>query len=143
MKLTKLCLLVAVLALPASVASADVAAVYKKHCASCHGADGSGNTRMGKKSGARDYRDPKVQASFSDAEALKAILAPIGEQLAEITPLDDETREAIERDGRMWQRFSATYDDASGQLLAFQGLMEMEAGPFKRRVALEARAPAR
>jgi len=73
MKLTKLCLLVAVLALPASVASADVAAVYKKHCASCHGADGSGNTRMGKKSGARDYRDPKVQASFSDAEALKAI----------------------------------------------------------------------
>lgn len=53
--------------------NADVAAVYKKHCASCHAADGSGNTKMGKKSGARDYRDPKVQASFTDAEGLAAI----------------------------------------------------------------------
>lgn len=73
MKPIKLCLMVAALALPLSVANADVAAVYKKNCASCHGADGSGNTRMGKKAGARDYRDAKVQASFSDAEALKAI----------------------------------------------------------------------
>lgn len=70
---TRLFLIVAALAMPMSVASADVGAVYKKNCASCHGADGSGNTRMGKKSGARDYRDAKVQASFSDAQAQAAI----------------------------------------------------------------------
>ena len=53
--------------------AADAAANYKKKCASCHGKDGSGNTKMGKKSGARDYRDAKVQASFTDAEAVNAI----------------------------------------------------------------------
>ncbi len=73
MKMTKMILIAAAFALPVSIASADVGAVYKKHCASCHAADGSGNTRMGKKTGARDYRDAKVQASFSDAEALDAI----------------------------------------------------------------------
>ena len=73
MKMTKMLIVAAALALPVSIASADVAAVYKKNCASCHGADGSGNTRMGKKAGARDYRDAKIQASFSDAEALDAI----------------------------------------------------------------------
>ena len=66
-------LLAAALVLPVSVATADVAANYSKHCASCHAKDGSGSTRMGKKSGARDYRDAKVQASFTDAEALAAI----------------------------------------------------------------------
>ena len=66
-------LLAAALVLPVSVATADVAAIYKKHCASCHAKDGSGSTRMGKKTGARDYRDAKVQASFTDAEALAAI----------------------------------------------------------------------
>ena len=60
--------------LPVSVAqAADAATNYSKKCASCHGKDGSGNTKMGKKKGARDYRDPKVQASFSDAEGVKAI----------------------------------------------------------------------
>lgn len=74
MKMTKILLIAAAFALPASVASADTGAIYKKHCASCHAPDGSGNTRMGKKTGARDYRDPKVQASFTDAEALDATL---------------------------------------------------------------------
>jgi mono/diheme cytochrome c family protein len=73
MKTLTLCLFAAALTLPVSVASADAAANYKKRCASCHGADGSGNTRMGKKTGARDYRDPAVQKSFSDAEAVAAI----------------------------------------------------------------------
>lgn len=73
MKMTKMILIAAALVLPLSVASADAGAIYKKNCASCHGADGSGQTRMGKKAGARDYRDAKVQASFSDSEALAAI----------------------------------------------------------------------
>ncbi len=56
-----------------SIQAADVEANWNKHCASCHGKDGSGDTRMGKKSGAKDYRDPKVQASVKPDEALKNI----------------------------------------------------------------------
>jgi mono/diheme cytochrome c family protein len=61
------------LLLGAPMAFGDAAALYGKNCASCHGKDGSGETKMGKKAGARDYRDAKVQSSFSDAEGLKAI----------------------------------------------------------------------
>jgi mono/diheme cytochrome c family protein len=53
--------------------AADAAANWTQNCASCHGKDGSGNTMMGKKLGVKDYRDAKVQAAFSDAEAERAI----------------------------------------------------------------------
>ena len=72
--ITRTTLLAAALLLPVSMApAADVATNYSKKCASCHGKDGSGKTKMGKKSGARDYRDAKVQSSFSDAEGIAAI----------------------------------------------------------------------
>jgi mono/diheme cytochrome c family protein len=58
----------------APAAFGDAAAVYTKHCASCHGADGKGQTTMGKKQKVGDYTDPAVQAKFSDDEALKVIL---------------------------------------------------------------------
>lgn len=61
------------LLLGTGVASADAAANYAKHCASCHGKDGKGQTKMGKKAGAKDYTDKKVQAAFTDAQALDAI----------------------------------------------------------------------
>jgi len=48
--------------------------LYNKKCASCHGKDGKGDTKMGKKAGARDYTDAAVQASFTDEEGVKAIL---------------------------------------------------------------------
>jgi len=56
-----------------TAAAADVEANWTKHCASCHGKDGSGDTRMGKKAGAKDYRDPKIQAEIKPEEALKNI----------------------------------------------------------------------
>ena len=37
-----------------------VLAAYKKNCAACHGMDGKGETRMGKKAGTLDYTDIKV-----------------------------------------------------------------------------------
>lgn len=55
-------------------AFADGAELYGKKCASCHGKDGTGNTTMGKKKGARDYTDAAVQSSFTDAEGVKAVL---------------------------------------------------------------------
>ena len=41
--------------------AADGAAIYKAKCASCHGADGKGQTPMGKKMGLRDLGSPEVQ----------------------------------------------------------------------------------
>ena len=56
-----------------SASAADAKANYEKDCAKCHGADGKGDTKMGKKLGAKDYTDAKVQAELKDDAAIKAI----------------------------------------------------------------------
>ncbi len=56
-----------------SVCAEDAKAVYEKSCAKCHGADGKGDTKMGKKLGAKDYTDPKVQEELKDDAAIKAV----------------------------------------------------------------------
>jgi len=60
MKLTS-GLLILVMALAPVAFAADGAAVYKSKCATCHGADGKGQTPMGKKMGLRDLGSPDVQ----------------------------------------------------------------------------------
>ncbi len=73
MKTKKLALIIFVLAATTLAASAgDAKALYEKDCAKCHGADGKGETKMGKKLGAKDYTDPKVQAALTDEAAFKA-----------------------------------------------------------------------
>jgi len=68
----KLIPLLAVIALPAlSVGAADAKALYEQQCAKCHGPDGKGDTKMGKKMGAKDYTNPKVQAELKDDAASK------------------------------------------------------------------------
>jgi cytochrome c6 len=58
--------LVAVLfILPA--AAQDAAALYKPKCAMCHGADGKGDTPVGKKMGIHDLRSDEVQ-NMKDAD---------------------------------------------------------------------------
>jgi cytochrome c6 len=52
---------------PANSAPFDPAADYKAKCASCHAADGSGNTPLGKKLQLKDLRSPEVQ-KMSDAQ---------------------------------------------------------------------------
>jgi cytochrome c553 len=67
-------LLVAGLAISAlSARAADGKALYDKDCAKCHGQDGKGETKMGKRLGAKDYTDAKVQAELKDEAAVKAI----------------------------------------------------------------------
>jgi cytochrome c6 len=39
---------------------------YKAKCAVCHGADGKGDTPMGKKLGAHDFRSPEVTKQTDD-----------------------------------------------------------------------------
>jgi mono/diheme cytochrome c family protein len=56
-----------------SARAADGKESYEKNCAKCHGADGKGQTVMGKKLGAKDYTDPKVQEELKDEAAIKAI----------------------------------------------------------------------
>lgn len=69
-----LTLTIAVLAVAAlSARAGDAKALYEQGCAKCHGADGKGETKMGKKLGAKDYSDPKVQAELKDDAAVKAI----------------------------------------------------------------------
>ena len=56
-----------------SARAAEAKANYEKACAKCHGADGKGETKMGKKLGAKDYTDAKVQDELKDEAAFKAI----------------------------------------------------------------------
>jgi cytochrome c553 len=69
-----LTLSVAIMAVSAlSASAADAKATYEKDCAKCHGKDGKGKTKMGKKYNAKDYTDAKVQEELKDEAASKAI----------------------------------------------------------------------
>ncbi|MBM3836073.1 MAG: cytochrome c [Verrucomicrobia bacterium] len=57
----------------AAVNGADVKANWETQCAKCHGSDGTGDTKMGKKVGAKDYTDPKVQAEMKDDKVFKSL----------------------------------------------------------------------
>ncbi len=52
--------------------AAPVAENWENHCAKCHGADGKGQTKAGKKLNVKDYTDAKVQAEMKDADMIKA-----------------------------------------------------------------------
>lgn len=73
-----------------------------------------------------------------NAEDLRAILKTVAEQFSQIEPDSAPALAVIERDARMWQRFLASYDPKTGQLLEMSGQMELVAGPIQRKVAIEA-----
>ncbi len=56
-----------------SAKAADAKAIWEKDCAKCHGVDGKGDTKMGKKVEVKDLTDPKVQAELKDEKMAKAI----------------------------------------------------------------------
>ncbi len=74
MKCTKFYLtILALAASTAALTAADANANWEKSCKKCHGADGKGDTKMGKKLDIKDFTDAKYQASFTDEKATKAI----------------------------------------------------------------------
>lgn len=61
------------LAALASSQGADVKENWEKQCAKCHGPDGKGDTKMGKKAGVKDYTDAKVQSEMKDDVMFKRV----------------------------------------------------------------------
>ena len=61
------------LALGTSALAAEIKEVWEKNCASCHGKDGKGETKAGKKAEAKDLTDAKYQESFTDEKMLQQI----------------------------------------------------------------------
>ena len=75
MKTTHHVLLAASLLVLASLSgqAAPVAENWENHCTKCHGDDGKGQTKAGKKLQLKDYTDAKAQAEMKDEEMVKAI----------------------------------------------------------------------
>ena len=63
------------LALTASLLSAAPTAKenFETHCVDCHGEDGKSQTRLGRRSGAKDLSDKTGQAKLTDEEIFKTI----------------------------------------------------------------------
>jgi cytochrome c6 len=87
MKKTLLCALVLAIALPVAV-FADGAATYKAKCNACHGADGSGETPVGKSLKLKDLRSPEVQ-KLTDTEMTKILSDGKGKMPASKLSADD------------------------------------------------------
>jgi cytochrome c551 len=85
-----LCILIAAPSAFAGGSGADGAAVYKAKCAMCHGADGAGQTPMGKNMKLRALGSAEVQKQ-TDAELVKWIADGKGKMPAykgKLTPAD-------------------------------------------------------
>ncbi len=59
------------LLIAAALVAAPVAENWENLCAKCHGADGKGQTKVGRKLQVKDYTDAKVQAEMTDEEIIK------------------------------------------------------------------------
>jgi len=57
----------------ASLGAADVKENWEKNCASCHGKDGKGETKAGRKADVKNLTDATYQASFTDEQMFKQI----------------------------------------------------------------------
>ena len=73
MKTSSLLTAAFVLASALTTSAADVDALWNQHCASCHGKDGKGQTKAGKKAGVKDQTDAQYQATLTDEKMFKAV----------------------------------------------------------------------
>lgn len=73
MKTTRIVLVSLLCAAVPAAFAATAQENWTSHCAKCHGADGKGQTTMGKKLKLVDYTTAEGQAAFTDEHALTAI----------------------------------------------------------------------
>jgi mono/diheme cytochrome c family protein len=100
----KLILITATLGFAAalSASAADGKTNWDSLCAKCHGADGKGQTTMGKKLGIKDLTDAKVQGELKDDTIAKTIKEGVkdkdGKTLMKAfdTLSDDETKALVQ-----------------------------------------------
>ena len=64
---------IAVALTPSLARALDVKTLWVKNCVQCHGDDGKGGTKMGRKLSIPNLTDPKVQAQYTDEEIFKRI----------------------------------------------------------------------
>ena len=102
---TKAILLIASMLSLWTTRAVDVGENWQTHCASCHGKDGKGETKAGKKANVKDLTDAKYQSTLKDESMFKAIkegmkegnkekMKPFGDKLSdeEIKALVDFTK---------------------------------------------------
>ncbi len=79
------------------VYAADVAANWSEHCAKCHGEDGKGQTKMGRKLSVTDLSDSRVQARFTDEEAVEAMKKGVKDKEGKVTmkPVENLTTDEM------------------------------------------------
>jgi cytochrome c553 len=85
MKKSSIFILTLALVAGGRLVAADAAANWTDQCAKCHGADGKGETKMGKKLGIRDLSEAKVQAGFTDEAIVKAVKEGIKDKDGKVT----------------------------------------------------------
>ena len=91
--------MVACAAMMVSVSAADVKENWEKSCAKCHGPDGKGDTKMGKKLEIKDFTDAKYQDSLKDEAMFKAIKEGVKDgdktRMKAVEGLSDEEMKAL------------------------------------------------
>ena len=60
--------------------AADAPANWTKHCASCHGKDGKGQTKAGRMAGVKDQTDAQYQAGLKDDKMFASIKEGLKEE---------------------------------------------------------------
>ena len=61
------------LTLAGPLMAADVTENWTKHCVSCHGKDGKGQTKAGRMAGVKDQTDAQYQAGLKDDKIFTSI----------------------------------------------------------------------
>lgn len=83
MKKTATVLAVLALSTPALALAGEGADLYKAKCASCHGPDGKGKTKMGEKLGVKDLAGTKADVAKAIAEGKPPKMQAYKDKLSE------------------------------------------------------------
>jgi len=66
-------LMAVALAFAAAASAAETGENWTKNCAACHGSDGAGHTKAGRKLDVKDLTSATVQKGFTDDEAFASV----------------------------------------------------------------------